>query len=198
MKLFENSCTLAYPWDIATLAFWRKYPDPRVMHVKEVDTLHRSINPATGELTTYRLIACETALPGWVAALAGTNRAYTLEQSISNPRTKTMVVRSRNLTGASMLLINETCIYQQDPKNPTCTQYRQIAEIKANMLGVRSALESFCHSDMVKKSQTGIKVVEELCQKLTKDGVQSLFDHLTSRPKLVYSLAGPQAESAAQ
>ncbi len=58
-----------HPWGTVTLAFWRKYPNKFSEHVKAIDTFERSFDPATGTLTTYRLITAETALPAWLAAV---------------------------------------------------------------------------------------------------------------------------------
>jgi hypothetical protein len=50
MKVFSTSSDFAYSWAEVTTANWQKYSpwNPKTPHVIAVDTLSRSVDPATG------------------------------------------------------------------------------------------------------------------------------------------------------
>ncbi len=156
------------------LAFWRKYPNRFADHVKEVDTFKRDFDPVTGDLTTYRLIACESALPSWMSALGISSLAYALEQTVVNAKNKTMVIRSRNISGSSMMVVEEKCTYTQDPENAAWTQYNQSANITSFLPIVRSKMENYTFASMTNRSKQGLAVMEELCHVLATKGLSAL------------------------
>lgn len=102
-------------------------------HVVAVDVLRREINPSSGILTTERLITVQQSIPRWIVALVGgTNVSYVREVSEVNPKTRTLTLRSINLTMNSLLSVYETVVYSPNPKNPTnSTIFRQEAQITA-------------------------------------------------------------------
>jgi hypothetical protein len=50
MKVFSSTCDFDYSWDEVSTANWRKYCpwNDKATHVVGVDTLSRTIDPATG------------------------------------------------------------------------------------------------------------------------------------------------------
>lgn len=174
MRPFSNEHTYRYNWGNVVLAFWRKYPNKFSEHVKEVDTFSRKFDPVSGDLTTYRMISCESSLPGWMASLGISSHAYALEETVVNAKNKTMVVRSRNLTGASMMVVEEKCSYVEDPVNKSFTKYTQEANIKAFLPLLHWKLENYTLSSMASKSKQGLTVMEELCHTLATKGLHAL------------------------
>lgn len=184
VKLFSAEHTFQHPFDRTTSAFWRKYPNDAAAHVKAIDITDRRID-AQGRLITNRIMSCESALPSWLKAAGLPQQCFVAESSVVDPRTRTMVVKSSNLSGASLMVVEETCTYQQCPTNPTTsTHYKQEAKITAFLPFLAGKFESYSLSNLQSKSKEGMAVVEKLCQKIQTAGVMSLlkFDsHATTK-----------------
>jgi hypothetical protein len=178
MKLFAAEHVYRHNWGTVTTAFWRKYPNQYSEHVKEVDCFKRELDEKTGDMTSSRLIACETALPNWVTALGLRPFAYAYEETVCNAREQRMEVRSRNLTGSSCMVVEEVCTYERHPSNPNWTLYKQEARISAFMPFVTSRLENYSFASMAAKSRQGVEVMEQLCSRLSAHGVQGSFTQL--------------------
>ncbi|KAF3161006.1 hypothetical protein TWF106_011106 [Orbilia oligospora] len=135
MKVFESKCTFDYSWEEVSRANWRKYCawNDKASHVVSVDTLSRSIDPATGILRTERLIACKQSVPRWLmVVVGGADVSYVREISYVDPVAKTVRMESQNLTFSNLLSVFETVTYRPDPSNPeTKTIFEQDAQFKA-------------------------------------------------------------------
>ena len=107
----------------------------------------------------------------WLNKLGVSNHAYAIETSVVNPASRHMVVRSRNLTGASFMVMEETCTYTQNAVNPLHTDYRQTARITAFLPVFAGKFENFTLASMSKKSQEGLETIERLCQRIREEGV---------------------------
>lgn len=133
MKIFESLHIFDYSWEQVTAANWQKYPNELSTHVVSVDILNREMDPVTNVLRTERLIACKQPIPGWLRAIVGGDEySYVREISEVNLATKTLVMKSSNLTMSHLLLVNETVTYTPDPELPSGrTKFEQEAEITA-------------------------------------------------------------------
>lgn len=133
MKLFESLHIFDYSWEQVTAANWQKYPNELSTHVVSVDILNREVDPVTNVLRTERLIACKQPIPSWLRAIVGGDEfSYVREISEVNLATKTLVMKSSNLTMSHLLLVNETVTYTPDPELPSGrTKFEQEAEITA-------------------------------------------------------------------
>ena len=84
-------------------------PSPLAAPVLNADLLVPTApSTSTPLLVSNRIISCETALPIWLNKLGVSNHAYAIETSVINPATREMVVKSRNVTGASLMVMEET------------------------------------------------------------------------------------------
>ncbi|KAI9892163.1 MAG: hypothetical protein M1814_001621 [Vezdaea aestivalis] len=132
MKVFEASCTYNYSWEEISTAQWRKYGswNDKSTHVVAVDTLSRSVDPATGILRTERLITCRQAAPKWMTYLIGSEpTSHVYETSHVDPGRKVLTMTSTNLTWSSALSVRETIVYR--PLSPTKTEFQQDAKVVA-------------------------------------------------------------------
>ncbi|KAI9310457.1 PRELI-like family-domain-containing protein [Dichotomocladium elegans] len=141
MKLFENIHHYNYEWTLVSAANWQKYPNEHCPHVQHVDVLSRNVDPETGVLTTERLITVNQNVPGFIMRLLGcdTSQQYVREVSVIDPRQKTLTMTSHNLTMSNLLSVEESIVYQQDPKDQSKTQFTQQAMISAGSLVSRWA-----------------------------------------------------------
>src|SRR3569833_480838 len=133
MKVFSNTVTFNYSWDEVSTANWRKYCpwNEKSTHVLAVDTLSRSVDPATGILRTERLITCRQSAPDWLKSLLGgcAGESQVFETSYVDPKSKTVTMVSQNLTWSHLLSVQETVVYR--PLNAHQTQFVQDAKITA-------------------------------------------------------------------
>ena len=129
-------------------------------------------------LVSNRVISCYTALPVWLNKLGVSNHAYAIETSVVNPTTREMVVRSRNLTGSSFMVMEETCTYTANAHNPLHTDYRQTAKISSFLPMFASKFEAFTLNSMSKKSQEGLETIERLCQRMREEVREEGMDRL--------------------
>jgi hypothetical protein len=177
VKLFSFEHTFQHPFHSVTAAWMAKYPNDAAKHVKAIDITDRRIDQ-NGRLITNRIMSCQSALPGWLTAAGLPSQCFVAESSVVDPRTKTMVVKSSNLSGASLMVVEETCTYQATPSvgaAPPATHYKQEARITAFLPFLASRFESYSFSNLQSKSAEGVAVVEKLCQKIQQAGVLSLF-----------------------
>jgi hypothetical protein len=198
--------TFPYPFSVVSLAFWRKYPNVQAPHVKQIDIYDRKLikipratteelvqneevkysenaaaaasNPTELDtcLVTNRIIGCESALPSWMTSLGISSSAFAVETTIVNPRTKEMVVKSRNLTGSSLMIVEESCIYRPSKADPNHTEYSQTAKISAFLPFFSQKCEQYSFQSMTAKSQNGLQTIENICEKIKSNGMVSLLD----------------------
>ncbi|KKA30073.1 hypothetical protein TD95_005036 [Thielaviopsis punctulata] len=133
MKVFSNSFTFNYSWAEVSSANWRKYGpwNNKSPHVIAVDTLSRSVDPATGILRTERLITCKQSAPDWLKSLmgAGMEVSHMYEASYVDPASQTVTMVSQNLTWNNLINVQETVVYR--PVGDHQTQFVQDAKITA-------------------------------------------------------------------
>ncbi|RPA89650.1 MSF1-domain-containing protein [Choiromyces venosus 120613-1] len=178
MKVFESSCIFQYPWANVSIANWRKYGswNTQSTHVVAVDTLNRSVDPATGILRTERLITCKQNAPRWLMKiLGGTEESYVREVSEVDPRQQTVTLRSMNLTGSNIISVQETVVYSPDPSNPeTKTRFQQDAQITAYgaFSKICGAIEDWSverFGQNARKGRVGFEAVLEMSSKAFRD-----------------------------
>jgi len=197
VKLFSTEHTFHHPFERVTSAFWRKYPNEAASHVKAIDITDRRIDEQ-GRLITNRLMSCQSSLPSWACAAGLPQRCYVAESSIVDPANKQMVVKSQNLSGASLMVVEETCTYKQCPINPSLhTVYKQEARITAFLPFISGKFESYSFQNIQSKSKEGMAVVENLCQRIQRDGVLSLLHGSPSSSSSSSSSAAAAVTAAA-
>jgi ActR/RegA family two-component response regulator len=87
-----------------------------------------------------------------------------------------MVVKSSNLSGSSLMVVEETCTYTQCPLAPAAaTHYKQEARITAFLPFLAGRFESYSFASLQSKSKEGMAVVEKLCQRIQTHGALSLL-----------------------
>lgn len=133
MRLFQNSYDFEYPWDQVTAANWKKYPNKVSTHVVAVDVLRRELLNDGQKLVSERLITVKQGVPRWILMLlGGSNVSHVREVSIVDLATKTLTLRSCNLTYSNILKVYETVKYQPHPDDPiNKTRFEQEAQITA-------------------------------------------------------------------
>lgn len=158
----ETRHVYPYSWDVVTRAFWNKYPNKTLAHVERVDVLDRRLD-AQGRLVTSRLAKCTQGnLPGWAKSVLGSS-SYVYEETVCDPRTKTLVLKSTNLSFRSVATVEETCVYSVHPDDDQMTLYEAEAKVTAFVPLLSKKLESFSVSRGADTAAKGIRAVEGIC-----------------------------------
>jgi len=100
---------------------------------------------------------------------------YIAETTVVNPQTEKMIVKSRNITGSSMMVVEETCVYSKDSENPSWTNYQQDAKITAFLPILSNKFENYSLNSFITGSEKGLQAIETLCEKIRSNGVASLL-----------------------
>ncbi len=151
MKVFSNTVTFDYSWEEVSTANWLKYCpwNEKSTHVIAVDTLSRTVDPATGILRTERLITCKQSVPDWLKTVFGSTlcnggESHVFETSYVDPNARSVIMVSQNLTWSNLLSVQETVVYQPSETSSHQTQFVQDAKITALCGGwqrIRNAIE---------------------------------------------------------
>eukprot|EP00483_Globobulimina_turgida_P003695 UN03701 len=183
VKWFLSRHVFELPWESVTNAWWQKYPNTHSLQVTEVDTIDRSLDTTTGELITRRLISARLNPPSWMSAIGFPNYCYVLEETRVNPHSKNMILKSVNVTGNSLLQIQETCNYSvaDGDGNNNKTLYEQSAAITSCVPLVYNAIESYSLGIHSGNATKGLKAMEELCEKYVKLGQEGFNEILNLR-----------------
>jgi hypothetical protein len=148
MKVFSNSVTFDYSWDEVSTANWQKYGpwNNKTEHVIAVDTLSRSVDPATGILRTERLITCKQSAPEWMKSIMGgcMDEQFVFEASYVDPASRTVTMVSQNMTWSNLVRVQEEVVYRPFGPDASQTQFLQSARITALCGGwqrIRNSIE---------------------------------------------------------
>ncbi|KAG0730539.1 Protein slowmo [Chionoecetes opilio] len=142
MKIWTSEHTFTHPWETVTQAVWRKYPNPHNPAVVGTDVIERRVTG--GVLHTHRLISSRWGLPNWAQKILGSDRVcYGYEHSEVDPEERTMTMRTRNLTFASTVSMDERLVYSPDPNNSGNTVLRQETIITVKGVPLTSYMENY-------------------------------------------------------
>ncbi|KII66459.1 Protein slowmo 1 [Thelohanellus kitauei] len=137
MKEWSDSTILGCPWNVASLAVWKKYPNPFAPFVSSTDILDRHVDEM-GRLHTLRLFTVHEPIT-WPLnklldfATGGGLSMHMLERSIVDPVTRTHTSHSVNLSMNSLCLNHELIEYSQQSENNTKMVTDIIVDVKACM-----------------------------------------------------------------
>jgi len=150
MKVFSSTTDFQYSWDEVSVANWQKYSpwNEKTPHVIAVDTLSRTVDPATGILRSERLITCNQAAPKWIQTFLGaSDTSLVYETSYIDPARQKLTLCSMNLTLSELISVRETVQYTPHPTSPESkTIFTQRAEITAFCGGwqkIKNKIEAF-------------------------------------------------------
>ncbi|KAK0727034.1 PRELI-like family-domain-containing protein [Lasiosphaeria miniovina] len=175
MKVFSNTETFDYSWEEVSTANWRKYCpwNDKSTHVVAVDTVSRTVDPATGILRTERLITCKQSAPDWLKSVMGgcmADESHVFETSYVDPATRTVTMVSANLTWSNLINVEETVVYR--PLNEHQTQFKQEAKITA-LCGGWQRIKNNIEDSLVKrfrenaiKGKEGFEAVLEMSRRV--------------------------------
>ncbi|XP_064483823.1 PRELI domain-containing protein 1, mitochondrial-like [Ornithodoros turicata] len=144
VKFYERKDIFKYTWDQVAQGFWSRYPNPYSTHVLTEDTVSRYVDG--GRLFSKRLLTKTNPvnrLPKWGERFIGARSVRIVEESVVDPRTKTIVTYTRNVGLQHIMSIEERCVYRPSPENPKHTLVERRAWISSSILGFSCAIQAF-------------------------------------------------------
>ncbi|PRP84236.1 hypothetical protein PROFUN_08436 [Planoprotostelium fungivorum] len=159
--------TFQHPWSKIALASWHKYPHPSRPDVESVDLIRRDFDPKTGVLFTTRLMTIKYNAPPWMSRFMGKSpRAYFIEDTMIDPINKRMVMKSRNATFDSILVLQEKITYTADEQNGEWTKMKQEAKVTAFPYLVSKKIEEFSVKEFTQNAKKGRDLMEQAVHKI--------------------------------
>eukprot|EP01089_Gocevia_fonbrunei_P006799 TRINITY_DN17805_c0_g1_i1.p1 TRINITY_DN17805_c0_g1~~TRINITY_DN17805_c0_g1_i1.p1 ORF type:complete len:179 (-),score=20.86 TRINITY_DN17805_c0_g1_i1:18-554(-) len=151
--------TFKFSWQDCALASWMKWPNKRRPDVISVDVINKKFDPENGTLTATRLIILHSFLPFWLRKLIGSEVCYFVEESVTDFKNQRLVLKSRNITYANIIEMDEICVYSKSPENPDWTAFEQEAAATGHTFGVAERLEMFALKKFVQNAAQGRSIV---------------------------------------
>ena len=140
---------------------------PKCSHSKAF-VLDRHIDEE-GRLVTKRLHAVYQDVPSYIRYFIGNYASYAGEESVVDPHTKTLTLRTKNLSLGGIALCDELCIYTPHPIDPSKTYYKKSVHVQGWLYGlINSMIEDWCVDVDQKNRGNGINVMNEIIQGFTK------------------------------
>ncbi|KAF9925385.1 hypothetical protein FBU30_004798 [Linnemannia zychae] len=170
VKFYQHTSSFEHAWDNVTYAFWLRYPNPFASHVLGCDVIDRQVDPVTGVLRTTRLILKQGVLPRWGRGLIKNPDAYIIEESEVDPRTQTMVTRTKNLNHVRVMQVEEVQTFTVHPENPKWTQVKTEARIISELKwGLTGRVEAFGINKFVDNSARARKGMYHILERLRQN-----------------------------
>mmetsp|Transcript_7099 Transcript_7099/g.14264 ORF Transcript_7099/g.14264 Transcript_7099/m.14264 type:complete len:249 (-) Transcript_7099:80-826(-) len=157
--------TFNVPWEHATTAFWCKYPNPDLQHVKDALVLDRTVDEK-GRLRTTRIMCVQQPVPRVLQKLAGNSDTYyAVERSIVDPESKVLILDTQNITYDGVLSAKETCIYRA-AEDGASTEYSWEVEcgVQKHLPFIQDCVEEALVKKAKSNSAAGLAKMDELVQ----------------------------------
>eukprot|EP01134_Creolimax_fragrantissima_P004903 CFRG4903T1 len=174
MKFWESRHEFPHPWEKVTQASWRKYNIPLSVvllpHVRGTDVIDRRVSEQ-GVMHSTRLFTVESIIPSWIRPIIGVQEScgYVYETSEVDPKERTMVMKSKNITLSNFVSVEETCTYTVDPDDKNKTLFRQECCINANISYLASRAENAVMDSFKKSAKKGRDTMEKVCDFISQE-----------------------------
>ncbi|XP_059490802.1 PRELI domain-containing protein 1, mitochondrial [Neocloeon triangulifer] len=142
MKFFEAKTVFNYSWDQVAEGFWQRYPNPFSTHVLSEDTVFRQVD-TSGRLKSLRLLTKTNLPPKWGEHVVSNRTVKIIEESIVDPKSKTLTTYTRNIGYTKVMSITEKVVYKQSKENPAQTVAERSAWIDSQLYGLSRPIQAF-------------------------------------------------------
>lgn len=140
-KYYETSTIFNFNWEQVAQGFWQRYPNPHSQHVLTEDTLERTVRD--GKLYTKRLLSKTNRVPKWAEHITSARSVKIVEESICDPKEKTLTTYTRNVAFTKVMNVIEKVVYTCDDAEPGKTIAIRSAWIDSSMFGFSRAIKAF-------------------------------------------------------
>jgi len=172
VRFFHRTASFDHPWLDVTSVFWGKFPNRYQPYIKAVDTFERELDSETGIMTVRRMITHHSPGPRWMYALGFPDEVSALEEITVDPHKRSFVMKTKNITAASIFQVAETCVYTENEE--LTTDYEQNIQITSFLPIFPSLAEDFSFNTCAKNSDKGVNTMTELCDNFKINGIQGV------------------------
>ena len=98
---------------------------------------------------------------------------YVREVSEVDPKTKRMVLRSKNITYSNLLTVEETCTYTEHEAETSTTRFTQQAVFSAcgvSISSMRRTVEDTCAKNFVRNAERGRQGLDQVIESIVEGG----------------------------
>ncbi|KAG1316853.1 hypothetical protein G6F62_013238 [Rhizopus arrhizus] len=133
--------------------------------VLSVDVLDRYVDE-NGILKTTRLVLKKGKTPKWFPKnILKSSEAFVIEESEVDPKSKTMITRTKNLNHVRVMQIEETQIFKQHEQNSDWTACKTEARIISRFgWGLTGRIEGFGQSTFIANAAKARKGMQHILQ----------------------------------
>ncbi|XP_017477884.1 PREDICTED: protein preli-like [Rhagoletis zephyria] len=139
----ESQCTTEtvfdYSWKQVVQAYWNRYPNPSSTHVLTEDTIKREVRD--GKLYSRRLFSKTNPVPKWGQRFYNNAPVRIVEDSVLDPKKKTLVTFTRNIGFKKIMKVDEIVEYSEQKDGRTLAVRR--AYISSQVFGFSRAIRVF-------------------------------------------------------
>ncbi|KAB7498617.1 Protein slowmo [Armadillidium nasatum] len=165
MKIWTTEHVFNHPWETVVQAVWRKYPNPHKPEVLSTDIVDRKVEK--GILYSTRFISSRWGLPGWAKKLIGSDgMCYAFENSEVDPVKQKMKMRTRNVSFANTVSMDERMEYKPDPNDASKTIVHQEMFIAVRGVPLTSYIENYLINYASNNSSKGKDAMEWIIKKI--------------------------------
>lgn len=141
VKYYESKTVFHFTWDQVVQGFWKRYPNPESSHVLSEDTIAREVKG--NKLFSKRLLTKTNRVPKWGERFVGSPIVSIVEESIVDPKEKTLVTYTRNLGYTKVMSLVEKVVYRPSEENPDWTIAERSAWVDSKVLGFALPIQAF-------------------------------------------------------
>jgi len=139
-KYYENSTLFNYNYEQVLQGFFKRYPNPFSSHVLSEDTVEREITK-DGKLYSKRILTKTNPVPKWGERFFKAKFVCIVEESLVDPKTKTLTTYTRNIGYNKIMSVVEKVVYRSEASGRTVA-YRS-AWIDSQLFGFATAIRAF-------------------------------------------------------
>ncbi|KAL1023817.1 hypothetical protein UPYG_G00046630 [Umbra pygmaea] len=139
VKYFSNDIDIKTTWDQVVSAFWQS------SHVLTEDVVFREVT-ADRRLLSRRLLTKTNRMPRWAEFLFPSNLSrsvYIVEDSVVDLFTKSLTTYTWNLNHATLMKVEERCVFRESNEQPALTLLRREAWISSGVYGFSRPIQEF-------------------------------------------------------
>jgi hypothetical protein len=162
------------------LASWLKYPNPRRPDILASDIISKELDVERAVLTVTRLVQVKGFVPSWLQYLTSAGSVmFVLEESKTNVPERTFTMRSKNITFADVLRVEERCVYQPEAQwrnlgtaaevpEQHWTHFEQTSAGTSPIRFIGDRIEQFIVDTAKKNISLGRDIMQEAIDKATR------------------------------
>uniref|UniRef100_A0A1A9UHG2 PRELI/MSF1 domain-containing protein n=1 Tax=Glossina austeni TaxID=7395 RepID=A0A1A9UHG2_GLOAU len=142
MVVSSHCCTetvFDYSWKQVVQAFWNRYPNPSSNHVLTEDTISREVRD--GKLYSRRILSKTNHVPKWGERFYKNTPIKIIEDSILDPKNKTLRTFTRNIGMKKIMKVDEIVEYTEQKDGRTLAIRH--AYISSQVFGFSRAIRAF-------------------------------------------------------